>query len=394
MTAKTDQIRDFLLQGLLATPARAGMRLKSEPELAVLLKTKRGRVRLVIDELVASGVLSRQSGSGTFLRKVPHLPTGAPAPSLPSFLATINPALIFAETTPQSNHQRRPRQENRTLNLALVADHRFRDTSPSFTYRSILSGMKERAQRDHHRFIQIDIASDEFSREVADDLVRQLDTNALDGCLVRAVKGDWIDDILKERNIPRAHFSDFRTPEIPHPCIMLDPTDALRSALLQLHGEGCRRIGHFELAGRLLAPGIRECFVSTMNQLGLPAGRAEYLELEPEQILQGVRRMLAFDQPPDGVYVGDDVLLHHLVPAWKKCHVKPGKDFSVITLACRGNPLPGKLEWSRMEFDPYQVGRMAMDTLLQSIQTVEGELCSFVHVAAYIAGATTRRVRP
>ncbi|MFZ4778708.1 MAG: substrate-binding domain-containing protein, partial [Terrimicrobiaceae bacterium] len=282
--------------------------------------------------------------------------------------------------------------EHRALNLAVVANHKFREESLTHTYLSMLHGMEECARREGHHFLKIQISGDEFSEERAGDLNRQLDGLSVDGCLVHAATGSWIDEILEVRKIPRAHLSDYRADDIPHPCILLDPADALRSAVLRLHREGCRRIGHYGLKGRFLAPGLREAFESTMDKLGLPSGRAEYLDLDPEDVERGVERMLSFDKPPDGVYVSDDVLLKYLAAEWKKRGLTPGGDFSVITLSCRGNDHPGDLNWTRMEFNPFQVGRMAMDTLLQSIQTVEGALCSFIHVAAYIPGATTRGV--
>jgi hypothetical protein len=70
--------------------------------------------------------------------------------------------------------------------------------------------------------------------------------------------------------------------------------------------------------------------------------------------------------------------------------IAPGADLAVITLAARGNPLPEGFKWSRMEFNPFQVGRVAVDCLLQEIQTAGEELCSFAHLAVWRPGETHR----
>jgi len=312
---------------------------------------------------------------------------------MPENLSELKPHMVFADP-PKPNLRRKPKKEHRALNLALVADQKFQEHSPSPTYRSMFLGMQHVANRGGHHFRAIHIESDEFDASIAEHLAREIDSQSLDGCVVRAVKVAWIDTILDERGIPRTHFSDYRLDEIPHPCIMLDPADAVRSAVLRLHAAGCRRIGHLGLTGRFLAPGLHETFVATMAGLGLTAGRVEYLELDPQAVAEGVDRLLAFDKPADGFYVSDDVLLNYLAREWAHRGLIPGRDFSVITMACRGNPLPGKISWSRMEFNPYQVGRIIMDNLLQSIQTVEGEICSFAHLAAYRPGTTSGPTPP
>jgi hypothetical protein len=72
----------------------------------------------------------------------------------------------------------------------------------------------------------------------------------------------------------------------------------------------------------------------------------------------------------------------------------PGENISLIGHSNHGASLPAGYEWSRMEFHPYQLGRLAVQCLVRDIQSSGEELLSFCHLPQWIAGKTHRLAAP
>jgi len=66
-----DELARIFEYGLCIPPARTGLRLKSEPELARMLEINRMLIRSMLSDFVERDILLRRHGSGTYLRKLP-----------------------------------------------------------------------------------------------------------------------------------------------------------------------------------------------------------------------------------------------------------------------------------------------------------------------------------
>ncbi len=100
-TVSNDQMRDVadnILTSATHSGLRNGSRLPTERELAHALKLSRTTIRNAMALLESEGVVSREVGRGTFLRRDPHAVLGtesAPAPST-SVVGNVSPADVMA----------------------------------------------------------------------------------------------------------------------------------------------------------------------------------------------------------------------------------------------------------------------------------------------------------
>lgn len=69
---------------------------------------------------------------------------------------------------------------------------------------------------------------------------------------------------------------------------------------------------------------------------------------------------------------------------------EPGQNLALVSHANHRSALPGGYQWSRMEFDPYMVGRLTAQSLVREVESAGDDLVSFTHNAAWRVGTTHR----
>jgi len=375
-----------ILETLLASPpSSAGKRLRSERDLAALVGLDRMKVQKAFDLLVDKGILLRRHGSGTYVRKVPRTEAAPAAPASVNVGAyTLSSEQLFAAVSEKPLRWQIHRQ--RKLNLGVLPNLQWESASN----RSVFEGIKSRIRQEGHLMTRLKLApqTDAASYEKA---VRKLRGSACDGYVLWSSYAGMLDRAFPGAKPPvvfigaRERAADLRC----SPIVRVSIEDAIVRALGILAEEGYRKIGilGFQSIERD-CEADRIVYRETMEKLGLAYRACEFCPLDDKAVMEAVRRMFGAKNRPEAVYVADDVLLHHVVRAWSQIGIVPGKNLGVVTLSSHGNPLPKGYSWSALEFNPFQVGRMAVDSLLQEIETVGEMICSFEHLAAWRPGST------
>lgn len=371
-----------IIRHLLAKPpSSAGRLIVSDREMACRLDLDRMVVRRSFKLLEAEGIVVRKPGSGTFVRAVP-LPTKRPKEMAALPQLTVSSLFGVPSTAPV---RKELGQASRALNLLLVVHQNSTETN-----NTIRSGILARAKERGHNLAV-------HTGESLADLHPNL---ACDGLLVESGFRDQLEATLGEFHSPVIYLGH-RHRDYDLTCVPLvrnNIEDAIVRGIQQLAGEGWERIGFIGLlnkeskrAGNLSDDSQRQVYADAMTNLGLPYLRAESCLLRKKDIAQCLIRMFSSSDAPHSIFIADDILLRSVVPLCEEMGLRPGKNLGVVTLSNQNNPLPAKYVWSRMEFHPFQLGRMTVDCLLQRIEFAGEEMCSFEQVAQWLPGQTHLR---
>jgi DNA-binding LacI/PurR family transcriptional regulator len=379
-------IREFagILEQLLAkSPSKAGQRLCSERELAGRLSVDRMKVQKAFELLVEKGILARRHGSGTFVRKVPQIPGKAAKVKWGD--RVLGAEDLFAK--PSAAPRRQIRQEHRRLRLALLPNENWQSESNNLVF----EGIEDRIKQQGHE-LEIHTSHGDAGKAWP-QLVEELRDNPADGYILWTPYLPILNEAFQGKH-PPAVFIGAQTREVDLKCapiVRVDLEDALVRGLGLLAEEGYEKIGLIGFDSLERQSKVEQVlYEETMSKLGRSYRAAIFCPLNEEAALERMREMFAAEDRPEAVYVADDIVLRNVLPAWKMLGIVPGENLAVISLANRRNALPTAYEWSRIEFHPFQVGRMAVDSLLQEIETAGEEICSFEHLGVWIPGKTHR----
>ncbi|MBS1370217.1 MAG: substrate-binding domain-containing protein [Lentisphaeria bacterium] len=371
-------------------PCMSGVRLRSEPELGRIFNENRQKIRRALDELVERGFLTRKHGSGTFVRKV--FPAAeAPEYDAVAHLTRILPEQIFLPE-PQEPQTRRPDRSAQGLRIGIPGDIRFL-TRTNYTLFEAARVHLESLGHTAVLFSQYSEGLEVF--KTAEALAEEFRRNRCDGYLFESYWNDTVQAALRLAfgavEIPAIYFWPGSTPVNCEPLIQIDTDEAVRRAADLLAGFGYRRIAlvNMEDNSHSAAP-ERAAF-----QQRLAFHRLDYQEVITLRGPLGAGLAVSLDalferNAPDALYVADDHYIPGLCRWLGKNGIEPGRDLGVITLANRSGELNGASEWSRLEFDPAQVGFLAADHLVRAIHSPGAELCNFSHQATWKPGISTR----
>ena len=378
-----NEIEAGLVSALVSRPSRVGMRLRSEPILALQLGVSRKSIRCALDRLAARGILVRRHGSGTYVRKVPSaVPRGAVSAVRP-----IPPSELFGDLSraPQRRHLG---QRHQSLTIGLLTD--LKAPSPSGAYRLIFQGIKERLKENGHSLrlhpVAATVSQEGASPAEVAALLRH--RSGYDGFIVHGEHSVLMDALDGAPHPPVAYIGAGLGGGEATPLVSIDADDAMRRALGLLVRAGHRRIGFIGYGGGDRTEYERVLYSRIMTELGLHYRAATFCPPDDAATLAEMRRLFRRADAPQAVYVGDDVVFAHVASAWRKMGIVPGERVGVITWANRRVPLPAGYDWSRMEFDPVTVGRLAADRLVDEIQTAGEHTISIAHRARWRPGLT------
>jgi DNA-binding LacI/PurR family transcriptional regulator len=242
--------------------------------------------------------------------------------------------------------------------------------------RSILRGMMEQAGELGHQMVSYPINA------------KQKETSACDGYIVHLPMADAFARAIGPQRPPTVYIWAANADPRLQPLVQIDASEAQSRALRLLAEQGFGRIALIGLES--VTPPGHILYEETMHKLGLPYRACGACDPDSAAVAHVVRRL--FDRPdaPQAIYVADDIVMRSVAPALKAIGRIPGENLGLITYANRGNPLPAGANWSRMEFDPDSLGRIAVQSLLREIATAGEQLLSFSHQAAWRPGDTHR----
>ena len=376
-----------LTEQLARVPARTGARLLPGRKLAIMFGVSYMHLRHAIGQLVEQELLVRRHGSGVYVRKMP------PAATVPSGAAKRLSATFSIFAAEKRPLRLRPEARQVQLHLGLWTGRDSPGAVISATNRGLVTGTIQRVRERGHRLTIHHLGTQAEMPEAA-QLTAQVRAHPHDGHII---PDNWAP-------VMRAAFGDARPPcacigysfaedDDGWPMISIDLADAIRRGVRRLAAEGFHRIGliNLEAPGHPAEP-ERAVYERTMADLGLRYRAAVGAGMELADGKAAARQLFQRPAPPDAVYVADDVVLAGVAAALPGLGLTPGRNLGLITLACRGNPLPAGYDWSRLEFDPLQVGRMTVDSLLLEIESAGEQLCSFAHRAAWRPGKTHKRI--
>lgn len=384
-TLENSLLADIFEQALSQPPSKAGRRLRSERELSTALGIDRMRIQRAMDMLVEKTILVRRHGSGTFLRKVPKISSKNLRLPNEENMPEVTPKILLADPITQPQ-RKQVSSESRKLQLVLIDDKRW----DSDSNHSIFAGIADRVKQTKHGLRIRPIDSRNNNTSSLEKLAEELRASPADGYILRPGHAVAL-HLAFDGKIPPvvyvgagAKHTDMRC----SPVVRVDLEEAISRAVRLLAEQGHKRIAFIGYSSTTRSQEEDEVYNDTMEKLNLSFRASAFCPPNAKEARQRIREMFSGRVLPTAVYVGDDTIVSHVIDEWKAMGIKPGKDIAVIIMTARGNPQLPELKWSRMEFHPFQVGRMAVDALLQEIQTAGEELCSFAHLAAWKPGAT------
>ena len=368
----TEQLAAAMQCRLSQPPTRAGMRLKTMRELARMVGLSHESVNQSLDGLVARGVLARRRGSGVYVRKVPRANGLKLDPRWENKLRDI-----FAEDPVPT--RRRPEPEHARFHLDLWWNADPLGVSGGLIQR----GMRDQARELGHRF-----RSAALDEQGDGPVSRDKSGGACDGHIVWLPIAETFERRVGTRGLPTVYLWCDNAESALQPIIEIDMAEALVRAVRLLAVEGYERIAF--LGWKENAARLQPLYDATLQQAGRTYRAAEFSDALEADDVAAVRRLFARAEAPQAVYVADDMMMRHVLPVLRELGREPGRNLGLITQANRGHALPSGLNWSRMEFDPYAIGRLAVQSLVREIESAGDELLSFAHRAAWKPGDTHR----
>jgi DNA-binding LacI/PurR family transcriptional regulator len=391
------QLTDLLLYRLSASPTRAGLRLIPERDLAAAMGIARNQIRHALDNLVDLQILTRKQGSGVYVRKVPDpLPQGARG--LKPWLPLLTPERLFAK----SHSELRLKADPAKVRLRMGAWWQTVQTESSQSVNLLLAGVVDQAKDLGHELVFHYLNPFESQQSKARALRRERDFQLCDGHLVLASLAQAYLEAKGEGNMPAVFIWPGMCEVSLQPIICIDEEAALKESMRHLAAAGCRRIAFLGLDNEdnsqeiigVQRGRLDPLYASTVKALGLRYRRSAFTLPDPASAAAAIEYLADAAQPFDGLYVADDVVLKHAIPALESRGLFPGENIALIGHSNHGASLPEGYEWSRMEFHPYQLGRLAVQCLVRDIQSSGEELLSFCHLPQWIAGKTHRLAAP
>lgn len=373
---EADPIKNGLLSTLSESPSEVGRRLQSEEMLAKSLGVGVRQVRKSLNELVDEGVLVRRRGSGTYVRRVPSaegLPEGESVP----------PEVLFVGSGGHSAVNGRPA----ALRLGLWSDLVFMQ-HPN---QEILAGMAYEAEQLGHSLAVHSVVQRRDQPMAKDELAARLERVSEDGCIVNARWADLFEAAETDNRSPVIYYNS-SSRDVRHvPLMMFNTDEGVDRAMQILAEQGCKRIA---LLARAPAKKREEAaYEVACRKLRQDYRGSEFLDFFSPSVMQQVgRKVLEGSEKPDGIYVADDHLVPGFVQTLNELGLKVGRDLAVITLSNAGVPLPEGHDWSRLEFDPHQLGRTLVNCLVQTVRNSNQTVPTQAICAEWRPGQTHRRV--
>jgi DNA-binding LacI/PurR family transcriptional regulator/biotin operon repressor len=393
-----DQLSLALRQTLSHSPSQVGMRLQSEEKLASELGVGRRQIREAINQLVDDGVLVRQRGSGTFVRQLPK----PPAQTVDLHGRSLGADVLFASDGHRSVNALRERlngaiASKQVLHFGLWGDMHCSTETNQVT----IHGIVEATQNAGHRLSLHSMINGPDNGMPAQTIAEELLRHPCDGYLVTGVWSALFEEAAKLANlspdVPRVYVGGGRSSDIFEPAICPDLSQITHRALDQFHQQGLKRLVVM-LHANIAQP--------TMDQLRESIKRYEVLTgcqcqvvAPPPSFAGGMKTIKELfanksqDQRPQGIFVFDNRVLEGVAESLHMLDLEAGKDVGIVVLAHRGIDLTDHYDWSRLEIDIIQMGRLAVQILLQQLSEPDQHPCSLMLHPRWIA-AQTHRITP
>ena len=362
-----NNLEKIIKYALSRPPSSAGRRIRSERDLAALLKANHSKVRKALSELVHKGVLVRRHGSGTYVRKVPKISYS----HVPHKLKIPSESLFASDQLEQDYAPHlEPTKQQQLLYLSLWADL---EPDQMASRRALIRGIMRQTERAGHFMSMHSVCGNDGKVMAVSELAQQLKNNPSDGYLVGSWSADLFLKAIGKTLKPIVYFSDSNRPIKNDPTVMLDSLEAICRGVNLLAEQGYKRIGMIGLdlpydPLESTEPS-RKAYERAMLDVGLNYYTADFCQATVTESMAAIRRLLSSSDPPEAVLIADDIVLNGVAKALTIDGIVPGQDIAVITLSNVNSKLPKGFAWSRLEFDVEGLGEQIVDTLLSLLLT-------------------------
>lgn len=382
-----------LRQTLSHQPSQVGMRLQSEEKLASELKIGRRQIRDAINKLVDDGVLVRQRGSGTFVRQLPKPPADIPqAPNL------LKAQVLFASDGHRNINASRERHNSAIANKQVLHIGLWGDMHCSTETNLVgIQGILEATQQAGHRLSlhsMIQSANVGFSpRELADEMQR----HPCDAYLITGLWGELFEEAAAVAQIPdsrpRVYVGARSLDESLEPMVSPDLIQTTYRAMSIFYKQGLRRLTTL-IHDNIAAHVVREIQAVVKNFQDEHSDCTCDLVSETPSFAGGMKAVRALyedkedSQMPEGLFVFDSRMIEGVAETLHLLNMKPGRETGLILLANRGVKVIDLYDWSKLEMDIIQVGRLAVQCLLQQLSEHDQQPCSLLMRPRWVPGKT------
>lgn len=355
--------------------------MKPERELAQIFGISRRKVREAVDALVEAQILVREHGSGVYVRKIPPAPVG-------EVEAAFGFDEIFLRDREGDDRQRlQISSSKRSLKLEVW----WRSVFQNQTALLFRQGLADEAEALGHSLQFRDLPSGAEAERVASQMLGEMGRLPQDGYIIHVPFVDACDLIDTLVPAPVIYVSAGLQALRHQPMIRFDGTEMNQRAIELLAEQGFQRIAllafrpdHRELNETPQKQG----YEAVLRRLRLRYRSYQEVPLNEAAIRSALEPLLRGPDACDALYLSDDYLLEMALPILHEYGVRPGENLGMIVVANRGSALPSGYDWSRIEYDPYNSGRLTISSLIRSIESAGGELLSFSHHPAWRPGQT------
>lgn len=353
-----------------APPVRAGMRLHPERELAQRLNVTPKCINRALHLLTERGILSKRHGSGNYIRRIP---VPADAPAFPP--EQLFPASEFREEV--SPLASLPEQQKLTIQLWSGFHH---NTGANENY-SLYCRIREYVENAGHRLEEHDLVNPHWVPRTEQEIAGELTDCPADGYLVSAPLSGLFRQAAERAfgTQPDAvvYLSTWGEKELNEPEIRLDGAEALLRGIRRFAKENLRRIAFLGIQNTyhnwLLD---RRIYEFALLDCELPYTMSRHVAPEFAASRDAVLQMLDAKEPPQALFIADDLLLPGAAEAFRLRGIVPGNNLAVICVTHSDDKNRIPCEWTAIDFNRELTGVMAAGELLKHLSEAGHELRS------------------
>lgn len=364
-------------------PASVGLRINSERKLASAFEASPTNIHRILDVFVEKGILTRHHGNGTFIRKV-----SSPERFQDKSLYRDAEKLVD-ETLCLSSSGRKMKTQQ--LQLSLWSDFPGSNETNTVLEKNIIVRAKELG----HSIVTKSLIRKQNIPLGIEEVAEEMRKTSHDGYIIIARWVKFFEQAAAmawgKEKIPTCYIMPCSYFAECEPYITLDTDNAMRRAIRIFAQEGYKKIGMmlFDNEEFRTLEEYRHIFKSEAGLYDFDSVDIQNVPLySPEISYLGKAIEAILAKGLEAVYVADDNMLPGLSEVMKEKGIVPGKDLAIITSSNRGLPLPGEINWSRMEFDLNSFSKTIIDSLLNVISTAGENMLSFSHQPAWRPGKT------
>lgn len=359
-------------------PVKAGMRLNPERELARLLNVSPKCINRTLGILTDEGILSKRHGSGNYIRRIPGDPVAADLS-----VEQLFPASELEEDA-APHLASLPEQQRLTIQL-WSGFHRNPGRNENY---SLYCKIRSQLELAGHALETCDIIDSHWRPVPLKEVAETLKTHPADGYLVTSPLGEHF---IKAYTMafgthPSAvvFLSSWGDDEFNEPEIRLDGQEAVIRAVREFARNGLEKIAFLGIDTTYHSScADRRIYEFAMSRAGLDYRLSRHVEVKREAAYRAVSEMLDAPEPPEALFIGEDLLIEGVKDVLAERNLLPGRDLAVITISHSEGSSEIHPDWTSLDFNRDLTGVVAVNELLAHLLTAGHEMRSIAMLAKW-----------